>query len=63
MLILILIHCSVENQAPTDPTFSENGVRIFIVHRLLHGKKTPSPLLNRIEQCFVAHVVHTCQQY
>jgi hypothetical protein len=25
----------------------------------LHGKKTPSPLLNRIEQCFAAHVVHT----
>ena len=26
-------------------------------------QKTPSPLLNRIEQCFAAHVVHTCQQY
>jgi hypothetical protein len=26
-------------------------------------QKTPSPLLNRIGQCFAAHVVHTCQQY
>jgi hypothetical protein len=26
-------------------------------------QKTPSPLLNRTEQCFAAHVVHTCQQY
>ena len=26
-------------------------------------QKTPSPLLNRIEQCFAAHVVQTCQQY
>jgi hypothetical protein len=25
--------------------------------------KTLSPLLNRIEQCFAAHVVHTWQQY
>ena len=29
----------------------------------VHGKKTPSPLLNRTEQCFAAHVVHTCQLY
>jgi hypothetical protein len=26
-------------------------------------QKTPSPLLNRIKQCFAAYVVHTCQQY
>jgi hypothetical protein len=26
-------------------------------------QKTPSPLLSMIEQCFAAHVVHTCQQY
>jgi hypothetical protein len=25
--------------------------------------KTLSPLFNRIELCFAAHVVHTCQQY
>ena len=71
MLILILIHCSVKNQAPTDPTFSENGVRIFLVHRLLHGKKrrarcltglnnvllpTLFTLVNNIEQyCIVEH--------
>jgi hypothetical protein len=30
---------------------------------LLTRQKTPSPLLNMIEQCFATHVVHTCQQY
>ena len=26
-------------------------------------QKMPSLLLNSTEQCFAAHVVHTCQQY
>jgi hypothetical protein len=25
------------------------------------AKLTPSPPLNRIEQCFAAHIVHSCQ--
>jgi hypothetical protein len=40
--------------------------RLHQVLRLLvlpTRQKTPSPLLNRTEQCFAAHVVHTCQQY
>jgi hypothetical protein len=36
---------------------------MFNLQSVVHGKKTPSLLLNRTEQCFAAHIVHTCQQY
>jgi hypothetical protein len=43
-------HCSI---------LLNSGLSIF---KRVHGKKTPRPLLNRIEQCFADHIVHTCQQ-
>jgi hypothetical protein len=35
---------------------------VYIMGIYITQQKTPSPLLNRIEQCFAAHV-DTCQQY